>query len=531
MAAEARDLENAGNGIDASGEARGRRGRSGGGREARRASRAKPSQVQAPYITRNVPVYEVLSEEGLEIIEANAETIMEEIGIEFQDDEEALELWRDAGADVQGTRVHIPRGLARTLCATAPSTFTQHARNPARSVEVGGKNTIFAPVYGPPFVSDVDGGRRYATIEDFQNFVKLTYMLPSLHHSGGTVCEPVDLPVNKRHFDMVYAHMKYSDKPFMGSVTAPERAQDTVDMAKILFGAEFVENNTVCTSLINANSPMVWDGTMLGALKTYARNNQAVITTPFILAGAMSPVTVAGTLAQTLAEAMAGIAFAQLVRPGAPVIFGSFASSISMQSGAPTFGTPEPATVLYGCAQLARRLGVPFRSGGSLCGSKTPDAQAAYESAQTLNPTVMGGVNFVLHAAGWLEGGLVASYEKLLMDADQLAMMPTLLGGVDLTENGQAMDAIREVGPGKHFLGCAHTQANFENAFFRSKVADNNTYEQWAAEGCRDAYQRTGDRVKTMLAEYQAPEIDPAVDEALVEFMTKRKASFPDSMI
>ena len=488
MTAEARDLEGAGNGIDAAGEARGRRGRSGGGREARRASRAKPSQMQAPYITRNVPVYEVLSEEGLEIIEANADTIMEEIGIEFQDDAEALELWRGAGADVQGTRVHIPRGLARSLCATAPSSFTQHARNPARSVEVGGKNMIFAPVYGPPFVSDVDGGRRYATIEDFQNFVKLTYMLPSLHHSGGTVCEPVDLPVNKRHFDMVYAHMKYSDKPFMGSVTHPDRAQDTVDMAKILFGAEFVENNTVCTSLINANSPMVWDGTMLGALKTYARNNQACITTPFILAGAMSPVTVAGTLAQTLAEAMAGMAFTQLVRPGAPVIFGSFASSLSMQSGAPTFGTPEPAMVLYGCAQLARRLGVPFRSGGSLCGSKTPDAQAAYESAQTLNPT-------------------------------------------DLTENGQAMDAIREVGPGKHFLGCAHTQANFENAFFRSKVADNNTYEQWAAEGCRDAYQRTGDRVKTMLAEYQAPEIDPAVDEALVEFMTKRKASFPDSMV
>jgi trimethylamine--corrinoid protein Co-methyltransferase len=317
----------------------------------------------------------------------------------------------------------------------------------------------------------------------------------------------------------------------MGSVTHPERALDTLEMAKIVFGAEFVQDNAVTTSLINANSPMVWDSTMLGALKNYARSNQATIITPFILAGAMSPVTVAGTLAQTLAEAMAGMAFAQLCRPGAPVIFGSFASSISMQSGAPTFGTPEPALVLYGCAQLARRLGVPFRSGGSLCGSKVPDAQAAYESANTLLPTVLGGVNFVLHAAGWLEGGLVSSYEKFVMDADQLGMMRTMLEGVDLSENGQAMDAIREVGPGAHFLGCAHTQANFETAFFRSSIADNNTYEQWLAEGERDAATRAGGLAKKLLDEYEAPAIDPGVDEALVEFMAKKKAAFPDSNI
>ena len=487
--------------------------------------------MQAPYISRQIPVYDVLSAEGLEIIEANADTILQETGIEFRGDPEALALWRDAGADIAGERVRIPRGLARELARTAPARFIQHARNPERSVEIGGDSVVFAPVYGPPFVRDLEGGRRYATMEDFENFVKLAYQSPSMHHSGGTVCEPVDLPVNKRHFDMLYAHMRLSDKPFMGSVTAPERAADSVEMVRLLFGPAFVEDNTVLISLINANSPLNWDSIMLGALKTYARANQAVITAPFILAGAMAPVTVAGTLAQILAEALAGIAFTQLCRKGAPVVFGSFASSISMQSGAPTFGTPEPALVLFGCAQLARRLNVPFRSGGALCASKLPDAQAAYESSNTLLPTVLAGVNFVLHAAGWLEGGLVSSYEKFVMDADQLAMMQTLLRGVDLSENGQAMDAIREVGPGAHFLGCAHTRANFEDAFFRSTIADNATFEQWQEEGSRDAMTRSAGLVRTMLNEYKAPEIDPGVDEAIRDHIARRKASFPDSNV
>ncbi|MCG8691589.1 MAG: trimethylamine methyltransferase family protein, partial [Minwuiales bacterium] len=480
---------------------RGRRGRGGGGAEARRAARSGPTTSKLRYITRKVPAYEVLTEEGLALIEQNAETVLEEIGIEFREDEEALQIWRDAGADVDGERVRFPRGLCRSLIKTAPASFTQHARNPERSVEIGGNNTVFAPVYGPPFIRSLDEGRRYATIEDFHNFVKLAYMTPAMHHSGGTVCEPVDVPVNKRHLDMVYAHMRYSDKPFMGSVTAPERAEDTVEMAKILFGADFVDTNTVLISLINANSPMTWDATMLGALKVYARATQATLITPFILSGAMAPVTPAGVLTQTLAEAMAGMAFAQLIRPGAPVVFGSFASSMSMQSGAPTFGTPEPAMVLYGAAQLARRLGVPFRSGGSLCAAKVPDAQAAYESAQTLIPTLMGGVNFVLHGAGWLEGGLVSSYEKFVMDADQLGMMQVLAGGIDLSENGQAMDAIREVGPGSHFLGCAHTQANFETAFYRSTIADNNSFEQWEAEGARDAALRANALWKKWLSD------------------------------
>ncbi|MEJ2121934.1 MAG: trimethylamine methyltransferase family protein [Alphaproteobacteria bacterium] len=505
----------------------GRRGR-GGGRAARRAERSSGTIEQLRYITRRIPKVELLSEEGLALIEENAETILQEIGIEFREDEEAIGMFKDAGADIDGERVRFPRGLARKLISTAPSSFTQIARNAERSVEIGGDNTVFAPVYGPPFVYDI---RRYAELEDFQNFVKLAYMTPAMHHSGGTVCEPVDVPVNKRHLDMVYAHMRYSDKPFMGSVTHPERAEDTVAMLKILFGADVVDSNCCVVNLINANSPMTFDATMLGALKVYARANQGTVISPFILAGAMAPVTVAGVMAQTLAEAMAGMAFAQLCRPGAPVIFGSFASSISMQTGAPTFGTPEPTLALFGLAALARRLGVPYRGGGSFTASKLPDAQAAYESAQSLLPTVLAGTNFVVHSAGWQEGGLASGYEKFVMDADQLGMMQVLANGYDLSENGQAMDAVREVGPGSHYLGCAHTQANFETAFYRSKVADNSSFEQWQTDGSQDAPTRANKIWKAMLASYEAPPIDPGTDEALKEFIAKKKASMPDSMV
>ena len=506
----------------------GRRVRAGGA-SARRDLRQHVKPKQLPAILRKIPLTEVLNEEGLALIENNTETILEEIGIEFRDDPEAIGLLKGAGCDIKGARVRFPRGLARKLCATAPRTFVQHARNPERSVPIGGDYTVFAPVYGPPFVRLLGEPRRYATIEDFRNFSKLAYMAPAIHHNGGTLCEPVDLPVNKRHYDMLYSHIKYSDKPFMGSVTHPERALDSISMAKILFGDDFVDNNCVLLSLINANSPMVFDSTMLGALKNYAKANQATLITPFILAGAMSPVTVAGTLSQILAEVLAGVSLTQLCRSGAPVVFGTFASSISMQSGAPTFGTPEPTLVLFAAAQLARRLGIPFRSGGSLCASKIPDAQAAYESAQTLLPTVLAGTNFVLHGAGWLEGGLASGYEKFVMDIDQLAMMQIVAGGIDLSENGQAMAAIREVGPGAHFLGCAHTQANFETAFYRSTIADNNSVEQWEAEGALDAAQRANKIWKKMLADYEAPPLDPGIDQALNEFMTKKKASLPDA--
>jgi trimethylamine---corrinoid protein Co-methyltransferase len=502
--------------------------RRGGGREARRAVRSA-AVTALPYLTRSIPPYEVLGEDGLATIEQNAEMILDEVGVEIVDFPEALGIFESAGARVDGTRVRFPKGMCRDLAASAPARFTQHARNPERSVEIGDPHMVLAPAYGSPFVRDLEGGRRYATIEDFRNFAKLTYMSPQLHHAGGTLCEPVDLPVNKRHFDMVYSHVRYNDKPFMGSVTAPERAQDTVDMAKIVFGEDYLAENTVILSLCNANSPLSWDRAMLGSAKVYAENNQATLLTPFILAGAMAPVTVAGTAAQTLAEALAGIAFTQIVRPGAPVVFGSFASSMSMQSGAPTFGTPEPALVLLVMAALARRLGVPFRSGGNLTASKIPDAQAAYESAATFLPTLTAGVNFVLHTAGWLEGGLAMGYEKFILDADMAGMASALASGVDLSENGQAMDALLTTGPGQHYLGTAHTLANFENAFWRSDTADSNSFEQWELEGGNDAASRAHERWRQMLSDYVAPPLDDETDHELSSWIQMRKDSFPDS--
>ncbi|WP_319823797.1 trimethylamine methyltransferase family protein [Thalassovita sp.] len=505
------------------------RKRRGGGGAARRAERSSVSFETARYIERNIPNLEILNDEALEIIETNAETVLAEIGVNFVNNPGALALWKEAGADVTGERVRIPRGLARQLCSTAPSSYTQHARNPARNVEIGGRNLVLAPVYGPPFVHDAERGRRYATIEDFRNFVKLGYMSKWLHHSGGTVCEPTDIPVNKRHLDMLLAHMTLSDKPFMGSVTEPSRAQDSVEMCEILFGKDFVQQNTVMTSLVNINSPLTFDDVMMGALEVYARNNQACIVSPFIVGGAMAPVSVAGTLTQVLAEVLAGIAYSQLVRKGAPVIFGAFVTSIDMNSGAPTFGTPEAAQITYGAGQLARRLGLPFRSSGGFTGSKLPDAQAGYESANSLNMGLLSGVNFMLHACGWLEGGLASSYEKFVMDADQLGALHRMAAGVLADENAQAMDAIREVGPGGHYLGCAHTQANFKEAFWRTNVLDYKPYEAWSEEGSRDTMALASARVKKMLADYVQPDLDPAIAEALKAYVAQKKASMPDA--
>lgn len=500
-----------------------------GGGAARRAERSAAGLETARYITRNIPDLEILHSEALEIIETNAETVLEEIGVNFVENPAALELWRAAGADVRGERVRIPRGLARHLCATAPGSFTQHARNPARNVGIGGRDLVLAPVYGPPFVRDLEGGRRYATMEDFRNFVKLGYMSKWLHHSGGTVCEPTDVAVNKRHLDMLLAHMTLSDKPYMGSVTEPVRAEDSVRMSQILFGEDFVRDHCVMTSLININSPLTFDSTMMGALEVYARAGQGSIVSPFIVAGAMAPVTVTGTLTQVLAEVLAGVAYAQLVRPGAPVIFGAFVASIDMNSGAPTFGTPEAAQITYGAGQLARRLGLPYRAGGAFSGSKLPDAQAAYESANSLNVALLSGVNFMLHACGWLEAGLVASYEKFVLDADQLGTLHHLARGVAADTDAQAMDALREVGPGGHFLDCAHSQANFQTAFWRSDVLDYEPYETWEDEGARDSARIAGARVARLLRDFEAPALDEGKREALEEFVARRKAQEPDA--
>ncbi|WP_208350918.1 trimethylamine methyltransferase family protein [Pseudaestuariivita rosea] len=506
------------------------RKRTRGGGAARRAERTAIRIETARYIERNIPLIDILNQEALEIVEANAETVLEEIGVAFTDNPSALARWKDAGADVSGERVRLPKGLARSLCQTAPQSYMQHARNPDKSVVIGSNTLVTAPVYGPPFVRDSLGGRRYAVMEDFRTFVKLAYMSKWLHHSGGTLCEPTDVAVNKRHLDMLFAHMTLSDKPFMGSVTDPARAADSVEMCELLFGRDFVQQNTVLTSLININSPLTFDATMMGALEVYAKAGQACIISPFIVGGAMAPVTVMGTLTQVLAEVLAGIAYSQLIRPGAPVIFGTFVTSIDMNSGAPTFGTPEASQILYGAGQLARRMNLPFRSGGALCGSKLPDAQAAYESANTLNAALFGGVNFMLHSCGWLEGGLVASPEKFVIDADQLGALHRVASGIRTDEQGQAMDAIREVGPGGHYLGCAHTQSHFKDAFWRTDLLDYKTFETWAEEGERDTVALAAQRVNKLLDTYQKPPIDPGTEEALIDYVDRKKASMPDAL-
>jgi trimethylamine--corrinoid protein Co-methyltransferase len=487
--------------------------------------------IKSPaYLKREIPIYEMLNEEALQKIEDNADTILQEIGIDFKEDDEVLEIWRQAGCDVQGERVRFEKGMLRSIInATSPKQFTQHARNPDRSIEIGGDNMCFFPSYGSPFVHDLDNGRRYAKNEDFKNFIKLSQMSPWLHHSGGTIVEPMDLPVNKRHFDMVYNHIKYSDKCFMGSVTAPERAEDSIDMARIVFGKEFMEHNCSIISVINVNSPLTYDGTMLGALKTYARANQAVIVTPFILMGAMGPVTLAGALSQVLAEAMAGLALIQLIRPGARGVFGTFTSSMSLRSGAPTFGMPEPALGYIAFGQLAKRLGVPLRGGGSLTASKIPDAQAAQESADTLFPTLLAGINVVFQAAGWLEGGLTMGYEKFILDTDHLGMMHTMAKGIDVSENALALSAYHEVPPGQHHLGTAHTMANYKTAFYDSTTANHESFEQWQEEGSLTAAQRAKSIYKRMLCEYELPPLDQAIDDELKEYMLRRKSAFPDS--
>ena len=501
------------------------------GRDARRAQRAL-APVAPAYLTRQIPPYELLGEEGLQSIENHADRILEEIGLEIRGDDEAVALWRGAGARItDGCRVHVPAGLARELVRrTAPSQFTQHARNPARSVRIGGPHTVFAPAYGPPFVSDLDRGRRYGTLEDFHNLVKLAYLSPWLHHSGGTVCEPTDVPVNKRHFDMLYAHMHLSDKPFMGSVTTAARARDSIEMCRILFGAEFVDKNCVILGNVNVNSPLVLDGEASRVIRAYAAANQAPVCVPFILGGAMGPVTTAGALAQCFAEATFCVALGQLERPGSPAILGNFLSSMSLRSGAPTFGTPEPALAYLAIGQLARRLQIPLRCGGNLCASKVADAQAASESANSLWPSFLAGANFMLHSAGWLEAGLAMSYEKFVMDVDQLGAFHTLARGLALDDNGFGMDAFREIGPGKHYLGSAHTMANYQTAFFDYELADNNSFEQWQLEGAQDQLQRANRRWKSQLAGYEAPPIDAAVDEALCDYMASRKRGMQDDI-
>ena len=497
-----------------------RRSRRGGRRERQRDQATAVDEVTQPL--HKIPIYDLVSEAGIEQLHETSMQILEDVGIDFYDDE-ALSIIKKHGADVRGETVHFDRGLVDEYVSKAPSQFTQLARNPDNNVELGGEHIVFAPVYGPPFVLDQERGRREAMLEDFQNFVKLAYLSPYMHHSGGTIVEPTDEEVETRHLDMVFSHIKYSDKAFMRSVTSAENAQDSVKLAEILFGEDEIRQDPALVSLINISSPRRLDDRMLGALTVYARARQATIITPFILSGAMAPVSIAGTVVQQNAEALAGITYAQMVSEGTPVVYGSFLTNVDLKSGAPVFGSPESQMGLYASAQLARRYGLPFRSGGMFASSKIPDIQAGYESIMTMLPAILARVNFVLHAAGWLENGLTAGYEKFVLDCDMLGMFQTLLMGLDISEESLAMESIRTVEPGGHHLGTDHTMRHFTTAFYRSEMFDYNSFDQWAEEGSKDAPTRASSRVKGLLASYEAPDLDPAVEDALEEFIIRRK--------
>lgn len=500
-------------------------------RNPRRRARSSRTDTRTypPYLKRKIPLYDLLTVDGVEAIEYHAELILQEFGIQFRGDAETIRLFVEAGAEAQDEIVRFPPGLIKRLIQTTPREFIHHARNPERSIVVGGDHVVFVPAYGSPFVSDLERGRRYGTLEDFQNFIKLAYTCPYIHHSGGTICEPVDIPVNKRHLDMVYSHIRYSDKAYLGSITSNERAEDSIKLSQILFGEDFTQNNCVVMGNINATSPLLYDGEVTRVIRTYAAAGQGIIVCPFVLGGAMGPVTPAGAIAQAHAEALVGIALSQLVRPGAPMIYGNFLSTMSLRNGSPTFGQPEASLAYFAIGQLARRAGLPLRCGGAFTSSKVSDFQAGQESADALTPALMSGANWILHAAGWLEGGLTMGYEKFILDANRLGMVARMLEGLSLDQNAFALDSYRQrQHHNEHFLGTAHTLANYSEAFYESSTADNASFEQWELDGSKTAEQRANTIWKQQLADYNAPALDPSIDEALQAFIREKKSAKPD---
>ncbi len=498
-----------------------------------RGVQAVSATVASPHIRRVLPFFDPMDQDQLEKLEAQVDWMIENIGVAFRDDPLALDIWRKAGVEPTGEHGDLIKAdaqLIRDLVAKAPSEFVQHARNPERSVTIGGNHQVFAPIYGAPFVRDLEKGRRYAEFSDYEALLKLVYMHPNLHHGSFVICEPTDIPVSKRHLDMVFAQMTLSDKPFLGAITEMSRAQDTVDMIDILFGAERLDRDVCIMANVNTNSPLLVDRVVSQAVQVYSGRGQGMVVTPFILTGAMGPVSTAASVCQAVVESMMVCAFAQLVRPGAPFVMGNFLSSMSLRTGAPTFGMPEPVLSNYMIGQLSRRLGLPLRCGGSLTASKIEDAQAAYESADSMHSTMLAGSNFTLHAAGWLEGGLSTGYEKLIMDADRLGSYQKLLGvGLQDDDNAFARTAFEEIEPGGHFLGSAHTMANYSDAFYEAELSNSDNVENWEANGAKDMRVRAFEKWNRMLGDYQQPALDQAKREELEAYVTRRKEELPDA--
>ena len=496
------------------------------GRGARKMLRQTRDVAMLPALKRKLPLTEVMDEAQVARIDAASMHILENVGVQFRDPV-ALEDWRRAGAKVVGELVFLDRGLVRELIATIPETFTYHARNPANNLPFGGDHGMFIPMTGAPYLRDLEDVRRNPTLEDLANFHKLSHMLPAMHSSAHHIVEPYDHPISQRHLRITYSSMKHSDKTFMGMTTSPKNAEDVIDMARILFGDDFLETHPVVTGNCNGNSPLVWDETMLGAMRAFCRANQPVLCSPFVLGGANTPASVAPTVAQLNAEALSALAYTQVIRKGCPAIYGHYLSTVSMKSGAPMAGTPEISLMNFMIGQMARYYGVPWRTSNTLGGAKTFDAQAGYESAMTLNAVLMAGANYMWHSAGWNEAGMHCSMAKFIVDAEMCAMGYRMAEGVNWDDFDEALAAVSDVGPGGHYLGHPHTLENFQRAFFMPEMFDNNSIEQWQAEGAVEITERALNSARAMLNEYEEPKLDAGVDEALRDFIARREREIP----
>lgn len=499
-----------------------------GGRSARRKLRDAADFSMLPALTRKLPLCEVMDDSQVHLIDDASMSILENVGIVFRDPV-AVEDWRRAGADVNGEVVRPNRELIRELIKTIPSDFTYNARNPERNLPLGGKHSIFVPMTGAPYLRDLDDVRRNPTLEDLAMFHKLAHMSPALHSSAHHIVEPYDHAISHRHLRITYSSMKYSDKTFMGMTTSPKNAEDVLDMCAILFGDDFIDSHPVVTGNCNANSPLVWDETMLGAMRAFNRRNQPVLCSPFVLGGANTPASVAPTVAQLNSEALAALAYTQIVRKGCPAIYGHYLATVSMKSGAPMAGTPEVSLMNFMIGQMARFYNVPWRTSNTLGGAKTFDAQAGYESATTLSAVIHAGANYIWHSAGWNEAGLHCSTAKFIVDAEQCAMAYRMAEGPRWDDFEEGLKAVSDVGPGGHYLGHPHTLENFQRAFFMPDMFDNNSFDQWRAEGSVEITERALKKARRLLSDYEEPVLDIAKNEELLAYIARREREIPQA--
>ena len=470
-------------------------------------------------LTSPLPIGAAYSDDQVEAIHDAALTILEEIGVRVLHDPARAAL-AGAGADIRGTQVHFDRDMVMAAVRSAPAQFT--LTSPRGTVEIGGRNTFFLPVGGPPHAMDTERGKRPGTFDDFRNFVRLTQSFDVLHLTGPSV-EPQDIAPERRHLEMMRTYLIDSDKPIFIYSRGPQQVADCFAMLRLRLGLteDAFRARPHCYTVINTNSPLTLDWPMCQGLMDFAAAGQISIITPFTLSGAMAPVTIPGALVQQHAEMLSALVLTQAVQPGAAVVYGGFTSNVDMKSGAPAFGTPEYVRACWGTGQLARLLDLPWRSSAS-CVSNTPDAQAIWETQMALWGALTGGANLVLHAAGWLEGGLSASYEKFILDIEQLQHMAELMQPVAFDQDDLALDAIREVGPGGHFFGAAHTMARYQTAFYAPLVSDWSNYGQWQDNGSLTATERAHKLWKQVLADFVPPPCDPGVAEAVDEFAARR---------